>query len=159
MDEWILDRRAELERIMARVTVVSVNEHELQLISGADDVARGAQAVLAHGPLAIVVKRGARGATIFAAGGAFTVPAYPAKTVDPTGAGDALGGAFIGRLAHAALPGDAGHRDALVAGVVAASFAIESFGVESLARAGRAALEARADALAGRSGTGTGVRL
>ena len=159
MDEWILDHRSELERVIARVQVVSVNEHELRLISGENDIARGALAVLARGPRAILVKGGARGAAIFSAHGAFTVPAHPAKTVDPTGAGDALGGAFIGRLARAGIPGEAGHRDALVAGVAAASFAVESFGVEALARAGRAALEARAQALAGRSGTGTGVRL
>lgn len=159
MDEWILDCRPELEGIMARVTVVSVNEQELQLISGEDDLSRGAAAVLDRGPRAVVVKRGATGASLFTAGGAFTVPAYPAATVDPTGAGDALGGAFIGRLARTRLTGDAGYRDALVAGVAAASLAVESFGVDALARASLSDIDARAAALEGRSGTGVGVTL
>jgi sugar/nucleoside kinase (ribokinase family) len=159
MDEWILDRGPELERIMARVTVVSVNEHELQLISGEGDLARGAATVLARGPQAVVVKRGASGASLFTMAGAFTVPAYPAATVDPTGAGDALGGAFVGRLSRTRLTGDAGYRDALVAGVAAASLAVESFGLDALARASVSDVDARAAALAHRSGTGVGVRL
>ena len=159
MDEWILGHRPELERVMARVTVVSVNERELRLVSGEGDLARGAAAVLTRGPKAVIVKQGARGATLFTPSGAFTVPAYPAVTVDPTGAGDALGGAFLGRLARTGLAGDAGYRDALVAGVAAASVAVESFGVDALARASLADLEARGATLEGRSGTGSGAML
>ena len=120
---------------------------------------RGAAAVLARGPKAVIVKQGARGASLFTLSGAFTVPAYPAVTVDPTGAGDALGGAFVGRLARSGLAGDAGYRDALVAGAAAASVAVESFGVDALARVSLADLDARAAALAGRSGTGSGAAL
>lgn len=159
MDEWILGHRPELERIMARVTILSVNEHELQLISGEGDLARGAATVLARGPRAVLVKRGAQGATLFTAAGPFTVPAYPATTVDPTGAGDALGGAFVGRLSRTGLTGDAGYRDALVAGVAAASLAVESFGVNALARVSLSDLDARGAALETRSGTGDGAGL
>lgn len=159
MDEWILGHRPELERIMARVTILSVNEHEMQLISGESDLARGAATVLARGPRAVLVKRGARGASLFTPTGAFTVPAYPAATVDPTGAGDALGGAFVGRLSRTGLTGDAGYRDALVAGVAAASLAVESFGVDALARASLSDLDARGAALEHRSGTGSGAGL
>ena len=159
MDEWILGQRPELGRIMSRVTVLSVNEHELRLISGEDDLRRGAVAVLARGPQAVLVKRGARGASLFTMTGAFSVPAYPAATVDPTGAGDALGGAFVGRLSRTGLTGDAGYRDALLAGVAAASLAVESFGVDALARVSLGDLDARAAALGQRSGTGEGARL
>ena len=159
MDEWILGRRPELERIMARVTILSVNEHELRLIGGEGDLARGAAMLLARGLRAVIVKRGARGASLFTATGAFTVPAYPAVAVDPTGAGDALGGAFIGRLSRTGQTGDAGYRDALVAGVAAASFAVESFGVDALARASLHDLDARAASLEPRPGTGDGAGL
>ena len=159
MDEWILDRRPELERIIARVTILSVNEHELRLISGEADLSRGAATVLARGPRAVVVKRGVNGASLFTIGGAFTVPAYPTATVDPTGAGDALGGALIGRLSRTRLISDAGYRDALLTGVAAASFVVESFGVDALARASLSDVDARAATLEGRSGTGVGVGL
>lgn len=157
MNEWILDRRPAFERILGRVTVLSVNEHELQLISGESDLARGAATVLARGPDAVLVKRGARGASLFTASGSLAVPAHPAKTVDPTGAGDALGGAFVGRLSRTGQTGDAGYRDALVAGVAAASVAVESFGVDALARASLTDLDARAVSLERRSGTGCGA--
>ncbi len=159
MDEWILGHRIELEKIVARVAVLSVNEHELQLISGEEDLAPGAATVLARGLQAVIVKRGARGASLFTPAGSFTVPAHPARTVDPTGAGDALGGAFIGSLARSRRTGDAAYRDALVSGVAAASFAVESFGVDALARASLGDIDARAAALAERSGTGTGLGL
>ena len=159
MDEWILGHRPELEGIMARVTVLSVNERELQLVSGEGDLVRGAAAVLARGLKAVIVKQGARGASLFTLSGAFTVPAYPAVTVDPTGAGDALGGAFLGRLARTGLAGDAGYRDALIAGVAAASVAVESFGVDALARVTLGDLDARGSALEVRSGTGSGAGL
>ncbi len=156
MDEWILDRRPAFEWVLGRVTVLSVNEHELRLISGESEVGPGATAVLARGPRAVLVKRGARGASLFTTSGSFTVPAHPAKTVDPTGAGDALGGAFVGRLSRTGQIGDAGYRDALVAGVAAASLAVESFGVEALARASLTDLDARA--LSVERGLGTAGR-
>jgi sugar/nucleoside kinase (ribokinase family) len=159
MEEWIAGHRSALDRVIARVTVVSVNEHELQLISGEGDLARGAAAVLATGPRGVIVKRGAHGASLFTAGGPFMVPAYPAATVDPTGAGDALGGAFLGRLARTGSTGDGGFRDALIAGVAAASVAVESFGVDALCRATLSELEARAAVLERRSGTGAGAGL
>ena len=159
MDEWISGRRAELERIIGRVTVVSLNEHELQLFTGSSDLARGAALIIARGPRAVLVKRGARGATVVTATDAFTVPAYPAAVVDPTGAGDALGGAFIGRLSSSGLTGDAGYRDALIAGVAAASFAVGSFGLDALDHTTPADLDARRVALEHRSGTGGGASL
>jgi len=155
MDEWIAGHRSALDRVIARVTVVSVNERELRLISGEGDLARGAAAVLATGPRAVIVKRGARGASLFSAGGEFTVPAYPAATRDPTGAGDALGGAFVGRLARTGSTGDEAYRDALIAGVAAASVAVESFSVDALCRATLGELEARAAVLRARSGSRT----
>jgi sugar/nucleoside kinase (ribokinase family) len=159
MDEWIVDHRPDLERILPRVSVVSLNERELRLLSGESDFARGAATMLARGPRAVVVKRGARGAALFTASGSFTVPAHRAKTVDPTGAGDALGGAFIGRLARTGRTGDAGFRDALLAGVAAASAAVESFGVDALFRASLGDLDARSAELESASGTGTGAGL
>ena len=159
MDEWILGQRAELERVIARVTVVSVNEHELQLFTGDSDFAGGAALIIARGPRAVLVKRGARGATLVTATDAYSVPAYPGTVIDPTGAGDALGGAFIGRLSRTGLTGDAGYRDALVAGVAAASFAVASFGLDALDQATLADLDTRRVALEHRSGTGGGASL
>ena len=54
----------------------------------------------AGGPLArarvriVVLTRGARGATVYAGDGVLHVPAFPAREVDPTGAGDVFAAAF-----------------------------------------------------------------
>jgi sugar/nucleoside kinase (ribokinase family) len=47
----------------------------------------------------VAITRGARGATILAAGTRFDIPAAPAREVDPTGAGDVFGVVLTLRLA------------------------------------------------------------
>jgi sugar/nucleoside kinase (ribokinase family) len=57
----------------------------------------------------VAITRGARGATILAAGGVRTeIPAAPAHEVDPTGAGDVFGVVLTLRLAAGASPSEAG---------------------------------------------------
>jgi sugar/nucleoside kinase (ribokinase family) len=90
---------------------------------------------------------------------AYALPAYPITPIDPTGAGDALAGAFLGRLARGGRDDEAGLRDALAAGMAAASFAVASFGVDALASATRAELDSRAAWLTGHAGTGQATPL
>lgn len=150
MEEWIATRRRDLDDLIAGVGVVSVNESELALLTGG----KGAEALRARGPRAVIVKRGRNGASLFTAAGSVTVPAYRARPIDPTGAGDALAGAFTARLASLGRTDDAALRDAVAHGAAAASFAIASSSVYALARATRAELDDRARRLAERGGTG-----
>ena len=153
MDEWIRQANG-LDAVIARATVLAVNALELALITGVDDPARGAAAVLGRGPRAVIVKRGALGALLITTEAIVSVPAYPATVVDPTGAGDAFAGAFLGRVAEQDRTDDAAFLDAFAQGAAAASVAIESFGVEALVTAGRAELDRRAAWLGSRAGTG-----
>lgn len=157
MEEWISGGGG-LDQLIARATVLSVNVRELVMIAGHDDVARAAAAILDRGTRAVIVKHGAAGATLHTSVATMTVPAYPATVVDPTGAGDALAGAFVGRLAELGGLDAAMLRDALAHGVAAASATLESFGVDALARADRRELERRAAWII-RSGTGQGPPL
>jgi len=157
MEEWISGGRG-LDQLIARATVLSVNARELAMIAGHDDVARAAAAILDRGTRAVIVKYGAAGATLHTSVATMTVPAYPATVVDPTGAGDALAGAFVGRLAELGGLDAVMLRDALAHGVAAASATLESFGVDALARADRRELERRAAWII-RSGTGQGPSL
>lgn len=154
MDAWIGGDAGALDAMIQRVTLLAVNERELQLLSGCDDPDDAARAVLERGPAGVIVKRGPGGATLVTADGAFAVPAYPATVVDPTGAGDALGGAFIGRIASSGLQGGPALRDALVHGVAVASVTVGSFGIVALADADRRELDRRAAELAGVTRTG-----
>jgi len=101
----------------------------------------------------------ASGATLVTRDAAYGLPAYPIAAVDPTGAGDALAGAFIGRLARDGRTDEAGLREALAAGMAAASFAVASFGLEALAAATIGQLRTRAAWLAERAGTAKADRL
>jgi len=110
--------------------------------------------VLARGPRAVIVKRGVLGAKLFTPAGTIAVPAHPATVVDPTGAGDAFAGAFIGRLAELRDDSEAAIRDAFACGAAAASITVESFGLDAILEAGRPELDRRAAWLDARSGTG-----
>ena len=157
MEQWISEGR-DLDHVIARATVLSVNARELALIAGHDDVARAAAAILERGTRAVIVKHGPAGATLYTSVTTVTLPAYPATVVDPTGAGDALAGGFLGRLAELGGLDGVTLRDALAHGVAAASATLESFGVDALARADRRELERRAAWIV-RSGTGQGPSL
>ncbi|MBI3978242.1 MAG: ribokinase [Chloroflexi bacterium] len=76
---------------------------------------------------ALVLTQGAAGATLFAAGQTIPIPAFPAKALDPTGAGDVFAGALLVRLGEGAdLPAAARFASA------AASCSVEGFGPEAL---------------------------
>lgn len=159
MDQWLRERRAAFVALLARVAVLSLNARELTLLTGERDPLLAAARALTLGPRAVIAKRGPDGAALVTRNGAFAVPAYPVAVVDPTGAGDALAGAFAGRLARTGRDDEAALHDALVAGLAAASFAVEGFGLSALAAARPAERAGRHAWLAGRAGTVSGPAL
>jgi len=159
MDQWIRERRRAFEAMITRATIVSLNEGELVQLTGERDLVAAARLLIGRGPRAVVAKRGANGATLITSGAAYALPAYPIMPIDPTGAGDALAGAFVARLARTGRADEPGLREALAAGMAAASFAVASFGVDALAAATIGELEARAAWLAERGGTAEAGRL
>ncbi len=159
MDQWIRERRRAFEAMIVRATIVSLNEGELAQLTGERDLVAAGRLLVGRGPRAVIAKRGAGGATLITHEAAYALPAYPITPIDPTGAGDALAGGFIGRLAQNGLDDAAGLRDALAAGMAAASFAVASFGVDALAAATRDDLVSRAAWLADHGGTDQAGRL
>lgn len=143
-EAWIHEFRAEVLELAGRVDYVFLNSFELAILSGEDSVVAGAAALRGRGAGCVVIKRGADGATLFDVEGALSVPAYPTTVVDPTGAGDAFAGGFLGTLAAAP---EAGSGEALRYGAALASFTLESLGIESLAQLTRGQLDERAAAI------------
>lgn len=136
-------REAVLET-MAGATFVSVNDAEARQLTGESGVARAGRALLAKGARAVVVKLGEYGAVCLGGGDYFAAPAYPlAEVVDPTGAGDAFAGGFLGSLDRAPAVTPAAVRRAVVHGSVTASFAAEGFGPSRLLTLERGEIEAR----------------
>ena len=147
MNIWIEGAPAALRRVLARVHVLIINDEEARQLSGEWNLVRAARAIRALGPERVVIKRGEHGVLMASGEHLFAAPAVPLETVcDPTGAGDTFAGGFMGHLAACGRVSDAALAQAVVAGSVAASFAVEEFGIERLLRLDRAQVAARCDA-------------
>jgi sugar/nucleoside kinase (ribokinase family) len=114
------------------------------MLSGDHNLKNAVKTVRQMGPRMVVIKRGEHGATLFGEGCIFSAPAYPLDVVcDPTGAGDAFAGGFMGHLAGTADLTDVNLRRAVVFGSVMASFAVEEFGPGRLLRLTRQEIDTR----------------
>ncbi|HYH82646.1 MAG TPA: PfkB family carbohydrate kinase, partial [Longimicrobium sp.] len=87
--------------------------------------------IMDRGPRYLVIKKGEHGAVLFTPGSVFFAPGFPLEDVfDPTGAGDAFAGGFMGHLAQCGRSDDGDLRRAVIYGSVLGSFAVEKFSVE-----------------------------
>jgi sugar/nucleoside kinase (ribokinase family) len=144
IDHWIHEQRADLEALLPRVDILSINDAEATLLSGEANIVAAARRILALGPKTLLVKRGEYGALQFAADEVFAVPAFPLeRVVDPTGAGDCFAGGLFGSLAAAEAVDRRSLRRGIVYGSVLASFAVEDFGLKRLRTLGRDEVDAR----------------
>jgi sugar/nucleoside kinase (ribokinase family) len=137
MNLWIETARESLIDTIAGVDCVMLNDGELRQLTRQPNLVRAAREVRAWGPSVIVAKQGEYGAAMFTDEGFFGLPAFPLDDViDPTGAGDSFAGGFMGYVA--AHPGvEPDHellRRAMAYGTVIASYNVEEFGVERVAR-------------------------
>jgi sugar/nucleoside kinase (ribokinase family) len=81
----------------------------------------------------VIIKKGEHGAVLFTPASVFFAPGYPLEEVfDPTGAGDAFAGGFVGSLAQAGVLDGPHLRRAMIYGSALGSFAVERFGLERL---------------------------
>jgi sugar/nucleoside kinase (ribokinase family) len=147
MNYWIMSKRDALEQVLARADVATLNDEELGLFTGDDNVVRGSRTLLEMGPKCAVIKRGEYGAILRHAKDHFSVCSYPTEdVVDPTGAGDSFAGGFVGYLAkHGVDPGN--YRRAVASGVTMASFTVEAFSVSRLVEIEDTTIRERFDAL------------
>jgi sugar/nucleoside kinase (ribokinase family) len=134
MNFWIDSARERLLQVLERVDMLVVNDEEIRQLSGDWNVHRAARWVLERGPKRVVVKRGEYGALLVEAGRSFFCPAYPLEEVfDPTGAGDAFAGGFLGYLARTGDLSSDGLRRAMVYGSAMGSFAVGQFSIDGFA--------------------------
>ncbi len=148
MDLWIRTAADALHEVVGRVTLLTVNDAEARFLTGRHNLLDCADKLLAMGPRFVVIKKGEHGSLLFGAEGVRIIPAYPVRgLVDPTGAGDVFAGAALGFLAGGGCMGWDKLAEALLHGSVAASFAVEAFGLEGLAPLDRAAIDGRLRAL------------
>jgi 5-dehydro-2-deoxygluconokinase len=87
---------AQMRLLLRSATLAVGTEEELAAASGAADVGAGAAALLACGLEALVLKRGARGSTVFRPGASPTdAPPFPVDVLNVLGAGDAFASGFL----------------------------------------------------------------
>ena len=131
MNFWIEGKRDELIELLRRVDMVFLNDAEARQLSGEHNLLKAARWIQALGAQYVVVKKGEHGAILYAPDWMFFAPGYPLEEVfDPTGAGDAFAGGFMGALAGSTVVDHAALRRAVIYGSAAGSYAVEAFSVE-----------------------------
>jgi sugar/nucleoside kinase (ribokinase family) len=137
MNLWIDIARDDLVAVIERVDCVVLNDAEIRQLTGKPSIVKAARELLTWGPTAVVAKHGEYGASLVTEEGFFALPAYPLEQViDPTGAGDTFAGGLVGYVAaHPSEP--VSHElltRAMAYGTALASFNVEEFGTERVAR-------------------------
>jgi sugar/nucleoside kinase (ribokinase family) len=145
MNYWIEGTNAELRETLKHVDILTINDDETRQLTSEYNLLRAAKHIFKMGPSTLIIKRGEHGAIMVHKKFIFSVPAFPLEEVhDPTGAGDTFAGGFMGYLAGKGRVNEATLRSAMVYGSVLASFTVERFGVERLAKVTRKEIAARA---------------
>jgi sugar/nucleoside kinase (ribokinase family) len=149
MNFWLENEREALNRAIAEVDCLLLNDAEIRELTGESNLARAARAAMEMGPGVIVAKRGEYGAALFSREEFFAIPGYLLEDVrDPTGAGDSFAGGFLGYLDGRRAAGESvlDHsvlRQAMAYGSVLASFNVEDFGTERVASLSRQEIDQR----------------
>jgi sugar/nucleoside kinase (ribokinase family) len=147
MNLWIDTALDDLKAVIAKIGVLTINEEEAQQLSGEHNIVKAARAVRAMGPKSLVVKRGEYGALLFHGEDVFAAPALPLEEViDPTGAGDAFAGGFMGYLARGVEPTGENLRTAMIYGSVLASYLVQGFSYDGIRALDLNAIQRRFDA-------------
>ncbi len=160
MNTYIAEQRDAVLSMLARADIIFVNESEAShLAKNGDPEAAAARLYRRLVPRALVLKRGPRGAVLFHGDVRLARPAVAvSRVVDPTGAGDAFAGGFLGELARRRAQDHASLEAAFLSALVMASFAIEAFGVEGLRAADPERIARRAAAHAHAQNAREGAR-
>jgi sugar/nucleoside kinase (ribokinase family) len=153
MNLWIEVARDSLVEAIATVDCLVLNDAELRELTGRPGLLAAAREVLAWGPpgpRTIIAKQGEYGAAMITESSYFSLPAFPLeRVVDPTGAGDTFAGGFVGYIAAAGAESidEELLRRAMAYGTALASFNVEEFGTERVARLSGQEIAARVSEL------------
>ncbi len=133
MNLWINNTRESLITAIKMVDMIVINDQEMKMLTGKNNLKLGAKELQKMGPKTLVIKRGEYGAVLFHEDKIFSAPAYPIEEVkDPTGAGDTFAGGMMGYLDKCSDINFDNLKTAVVCGSVMASFNVEEFGCDRL---------------------------
>jgi sugar/nucleoside kinase (ribokinase family) len=134
IEYWINTTRDDVVNMIGRTDGVVINDSEARLLCDEVNLSRCAKKILAFGPKFVIIKKGEHGAVLFdREGQVFPAAAFFLHEImDPTGAGDAFAGGFLGHIARRGRADFGTMKEAVVYGNVLGSFAVEDFGVRRL---------------------------
>ncbi len=133
MNFWIERKREALQELLKKIDVLIVNDSETRELTGEPNLIKASRTILGLGPRTLIVKKGEHGALMFSGDSVFSAPACPLESVfDPTGAGDAFAGGFVGYLDYTGNLDEVNLRKAVIYGSIMASFCVEEFGIKKL---------------------------
>lgn len=133
MAHWIRESRSEVLALVKEADTVFVSEEECALLGQKSHPVEAARMLLREGAGHVVVKQGERGACLInSSENPVCCPAVQVgRVVDPTGAGDAFGGAFTATRSRGGSPSES-----LANATAAASLAIEGVSFAGFSESG-----------------------
>jgi sugar/nucleoside kinase (ribokinase family) len=133
MNFWMTSAMDDLKKVLGMVDALLINDSEARELSGEFSLVKAAHKILKMGPKFLIIKKGEHGALLFHEDHVFFAPALPLEDVfDPTGAGDAFAGGFIGHIAKTKDISFENMKTAIIVGSALASFCVEKFGPQRL---------------------------
>ena len=129
MNLWIDIAKEKLLQVIKKADVLFINKEEALSLSEASNLQEAARFLLSIGPSSIIIKLGSDGALYTSIDKTISINVCSNISVlDPTGAGDAFAGGFLGSLVKNGMDIDL----ALKYGTASAAIAITSFGADQL---------------------------
>src|SRR6267143_2373632 len=133
MNFWIKGKKKELLATLKRMEIVIINDAEARQLTEEANLIKAAKAIIRMGPKMIIIKKGEHGALLVTDRTIFSAPAYPLEIInDPTGAGDAFAGGFIGWIAKTDDFSEENCKRSVIHGSALASFCVEQFSLNRL---------------------------
>jgi sugar/nucleoside kinase (ribokinase family) len=150
MDLWINIAKDSLQRLVARVDMLILNDGEARQFTGETSLIKAGKKIREMGPAYVAIKKGEHGCLLFGPEAEFfSCPAFPLEDIhDPTGAGDTFAGGLAGYLAANAKEAGVTFellKKAVVYGSVLASYNVEAFSLERLKTVDSDQIESRYD--------------
>jgi sugar/nucleoside kinase (ribokinase family) len=144
MNFWMDIAQESLDKTIAMVDVLIINDEEARQLSGEYALVKAAKKIMAMGPRFLIIKKGEHGALLFDSESVYFCPALPLEEVfDPTGAGDTFAGGFIGYLASTDDISFDNMKRAVIYGSAMASFCVEKLGTERLVNLSKSEINSR----------------
>ena len=133
MDFWINGKNGDLKQTLKLMNALVINESEARILTNEPNLIKAAKVIIRMGPSLVIIKKGEHGALMVTERTIFSAPAYPLEMInDPTGAGDAFAGGFIGWIAKTDDLSEENLKRAVIYGSTLASFCVERFSIDRL---------------------------